>query len=348
MHTRSTTHSLLAALALVTLATTGCGLTDSSEGGWKDVDAPTKDVTIKAINFHDAQRGWLSAEGTSGVDSKGAWYTSDGGDSWDQRKGPYDALVTKFSADGQRTWLSGRDNRGIWYADDQSDFKPAEGEFEYPDSARVMHFWDAETGIFGSNTGDRIHRTTDGGESFTLEEFGRDTAPGMNDLTAAGDQVWIATGTEFTEDGSGGPLLYSDDRGKTWREVNFEDEAHDYAGGAILGVHAVDGSEVWAAGVNRQLYFTKDGMETWQQVQGIPKEAPRFEAIDGVGDHLMAAGNYKDDPFIFESTDGGENWQIVDLGDTCTDGCRIEGIEMVTSDLAFAYGPNNTLLRYDG
>lgn len=347
---------LLASIAVLAAGPVGCGGGnggsggsngggDSSKSGWTQIESPVDDVTIKAVHFYDDQRGWLAAEGSSGVENQGAWYSDDGGQNWTLRKDEYPALTVRFDANGERTWLSGRDNRGIFYADDTKDFKPVAGEFEFPDSAEVLYFWDKQTGILGSNTGHRIHRTTDGGDSFTMKEFGQKTAPGMNDLTVAGDRVWVATGGEFTEDGTGGPILHSDDRGESWKVIRLEDKAHDYAGGAVLGVHAVSETEVWGAGVNRQLYFTSDG-ETWQQVKGIPERARRFEDVDGHGDHIMVAGNNADGPFIFESTDGGENWKLVELGEICSMGCHVEGIEFAGPDRVYAYGRNATLLRY--
>jgi photosystem II stability/assembly factor-like uncharacterized protein len=322
--------------------------TEGSSGGWQKISPPAQRVHINSVHFHDDQRGWLTTTGFDKmVDERGAWYTDDGGQTWDLRREQFDAYVAKFDANGERVWMGGSDSRELWYADDNDDFKPYDDGIQQQDWIGDLYFWDKQTGILGSQTAGRIHRTTNGGETFEIQEFGQKDA-GFNDFEVLGDEVWASTGVDFQDDGTGARIHYSDDRGATWELHKLEDQAHHYKGGSIQAVHAVSSDEVWAAGVNRQLYHTTDGMETWEQIEGVPADAYGFNDIDGAGDTLIAGGNHDDGIFIYESHDGGESWEMTFVGDTCGSSCEIEGIEVVNEDLAYAYGYGETLIRFNG
>lgn len=335
------------ALLLVALFGVGC-IEDAGGGSWESVEQPGDNIVIKSIEFYDDQRGWMAAEGATGVDDKGAWFTDDGGETWELVYSPYSAYVVKYDASGEQAWMGGSDSRQLWVAEDGQNFEPRAEGFVQHDLISDLHFWGDGTGVAVTETSDRIHRTTDGGEDFELIEMQRETLAGTNDLGAHGDQVWLASGQDFTSDASGARLLHSDDRGSTWDVIELEDRAHNHEGGSLEAVHVVDENEIWAAGLNRQLYFTTDGMETWDQVSNVPDSVDNFYAVDGHGDHIIASGstNTADDGFVFSSEDGGQSWEMMEFApEACHQGCTIQGLEYVHEDLAYAYGPNGTLLR---
>lgn len=319
----------------------------TSGSGWKAISAPARPVHINSVHFHDDKRGWLTTTSPNPmVDERGAWYTDNGGETWNLRREQFDALVARFDANGERAWMGGSDRRELWYSDDNKDFKPKHQAIDPHDTVSELYFWNKKVGIIGSETAGRIHRTADGGESWRLHEFEKKDA-GFNDFEVLGDHVWASTGVDFQGDGTGARIHYSTDRGQTWELHKLEDQAHHYKGGSIQSVHAVSKKEVWAAGVNRQLYHTTDGMESWEQIEGVPADAYGFNDIDGIGDHLIAGGNHDKGAFIYESTDGGETWETTFVGECGTD-CEIEGIEFVHKELAYAYGYGGTLIRFNG
>ncbi|MFB6373121.1 MAG: YCF48-related protein, partial [Bradymonadaceae bacterium] len=281
----------------------------SGVSGWEYVGAPAQQVDVESVRFHDKKHGWLTTTGPPMVDERGVWYTDNGGKSWDLRREQFNAYDARFDATGERVWMGGSNSRELWYSDDNKDFKPKDGAIEPQDLVGELYFWNKNEGILGSETAGRIHRTTDGGDSFKLHEFGKKDA-GINDFEVLGDEVWASTGVDFQGDGTGGRILHSEDRGKTWDLHKLTDKAHHYKGGSIQAVHAISSDEVWAAGVNRQLYHTTDGMESWEQIEGVPADAYGFNDIEGVGDHLIAGGNHDEGIFIYESTDGGETWEM--------------------------------------
>lgn len=313
-------------------------------GQWEWVDSPAQQAHINAIHFHDDQRGWMATDGDPLVADRGAWYTDDGGGSWEFRRQDFDAYVVRYDAQGDRVWMGGSDSRELWVADDGEDFRPIDEGLEQQDWIGSLYFWDADTGILGSQTGERIHRTTDGGEAFEQFQFEDDYVNGINNIEVHGDEVWATSGADFTQDNTGGVVLYSEDRAASWELIEFEDNAHHYEGGSIQDVHVVDENEIWAAGVNRQLYYTDDGMDSWDQIDGIPNEINSFRGIDGHGDHIVAGGNHDEGIFIWESTDGGQSWEMTFEDTSCGSGCEINGIEYVHSGLAFGYGYGNTLI----
>lgn len=333
---------------LVVVGSAGCG--ELTDDGWQAADFPGHNVVLKGMEFHDEDTGWLAAEGATGVDDKGAWRTDDGGDSWEQVHDTYQAYVVQYDDTGQRAWMGGSDSQQLWFSDDGQQFQPQSDGFDQQDMIGDLHFWDPETGFVTGQTSDRIHWTDDGGENFEMIEMQREMVAGTNGVEAHGDDAWIASGADFTQDGSGARLLHSEDFGQTWDVIQLEDTAHDFEGGSLHDVYAVDDTEVWTVGINRQMYFSRDGMESWNQVEGIPDTVRNFYAIDGHGDHLIAAGSADgadEDSFVFSSEDGGDTWELMDFGeDACLEsGCTIEGLEYAHEDLAYAYGPNGTLLE---
>lgn len=323
---------------------------DATLTGWQQVGSPSTKGNINDMHFHDdGQRGWLVTDADPLEGDPGAFYTDNGGDQWEWRREDYQAYVARYDRPGDRVWLGGSDSRELWVSDDDGvNFEPAADGFEQQDWVSSVYFWDDQTGIVGSQTGDRIHRTTDGAETFEQQEFTREVVAGVNDIAVVGDDVWAVSGQAYTQDNTGGVMLHSDDRGASWEVYEFEDEEHHHDGGALQDVHAISTDEIWVAGDNRQLYYTDDGMETFHQIDGIPSGVIGFNGIDGEGDHIITGGNHDDGGvFIYETRDGGETWEMAYENTTCR-GCEISGIEYVHDELAFAYGYDESLLRYYG
>ncbi len=316
--------------------------------GWEWVAAPATEAHINSIEFFDDDRGWMATDGDPLVADRGAWYTDNGGDNWEFRREDFDAYAVGYDALGERVWMGGSDSRELWVSEDGHDFQPTDDGLNQQDWIGHLYFWDRDTGILGSQTGERIHRTEDGGETFEEIAFEDDYVNGMNSITVDGDRAWVTTGADFTQDNTGGVILYSEDRGENWEMIEFEDDAHHYEGGSIRDVHVVSDDEIWAGGRNRQLYYTDDGMESWNQIEGVPNEISGFDGIDGNGDHIVAGGNHEDGIFIWESTDGGDSWEMTFEDTSCGSGCEINGIEYVNDELAFAYGYGNTLIKFHG
>ena len=325
----------------------GC-VEDTGESGWVNADPPMENIVIKSMHFEDENEGWMATEGATGVGDRGVWYTDDAGQSWEQVHSEYNAYAVRPDAQGQRVWLGGSDQRQLWYSDDGETFQPQADGFEQGDTINHVYFWDDQVGLATTETSDRLHRTEDGGENFEQTEMQREVLSGTNGKDVDGDRVFLAAGTAFTGDEGGARILYSENRAESWEIIELVDQAHDFEGGPLEGIHVVDETEIWAVGANRQMYYTRDGMESWQQVDGVHEDIRHFYDIDGYGDRLLAVGSTStaDDVFVFQSEDGGDSWRMMDFADgACGHGCNLRGVEFVHQDLAYAYGPNNTLLR---
>jgi photosystem II stability/assembly factor-like uncharacterized protein len=143
---------------------------------------------------------------------------------------------------------------------------------------------------------------------------------------------------------SGTPNAYGSDRGATWSTKLLEDKAHDYKGGSLQGVAVVNTNELWVAGLNHQLYFTKDKMQTWTQVRNIPSDITDFQGIAISGDHIVAGCHTRNGICIYESFDHGATWAIT-FTEECGDLCDVRGTVFAGPDKAYIYGYNGTLVR---
>jgi photosystem II stability/assembly factor-like uncharacterized protein len=306
--------------------------------GWHRVTGPGKEGNVSDIFFLDAQRGWMTV--SDGL-NRGVFSTSNGGASWTHQKRDYSAFTVTALADGNSVWVAGSESPTLFASTNGGqDLAPLRTVTEFP---RAIHFWDATTGIIASEVGDRVKRTTDSGATWTTHAFTREIMPGIHELAVLGDEAWVVGGPMSTSNGTGANIGYSADRGATWSIKQLEDKTHDYKGGSLQGVAVVNTNEIWVAGLNRQLYFTKDKMQTWTQVRNVPSDITDFRGIAISGDHIVAGCHTRTGICIYESFDHGATWALTFTED-CGDLCDVRGTVFAGLDKAYIYGYNGTLV----
>jgi photosystem II stability/assembly factor-like uncharacterized protein len=239
-------------------------------------------------------------------------------------------------------WLGGSE-RPLWFSSDGGDrFAPV--ETAPLDFIHGVHFWDPMHGLLTSDTGDRVHVTSDGGASWQTHSFGRDVLPGIDAFAVLGPEVWVVGGASFT--GSGATIGHSSDGGNQWTVSQLHDRANDFKGGALKSIAVVSASELWVAGEGRQIYHTVDGMKSWTQVAAIPPAIDRFGGIAVDGMHIVAGANTANAIGIYESFDDGVHWEFRDFSKACSSNCEIYGVIFAKPGIGYAYGRAGTFLRY--
>jgi photosystem II stability/assembly factor-like uncharacterized protein len=312
-------------------------------GRWRARTDPVSGGSISQISFVDPLHGYLLVSDLLPAGTQSVYYTADGGDTWQSREIANDQPYTiAFANGGQSVWIGGSGderNTDLWYSSNGGKtFAPF--PFSPLDWIGGSFFWDENTGIVSSETGDRVYTTSNAGAKWTTIEL--DRVPGASVLTALGDSVYVVGGV--TSQRSGAAVAYSPNRGATWTQKNLKDNANLYEGGALLAVAVVSPTELWVAGQGAQIYHSTDSMATWTQVENVPSSIETFGGIAVDGQHIMALG-WGDALSIYESNDGGKTFAITFQGGCAVD-CDQLKLTVVSPDLAFAYGYAGTFYRF--
>jgi photosystem II stability/assembly factor-like uncharacterized protein len=319
------------------------GAPPGSAKGWQAANDPVCGGSISQISFVDDLHGFLLASDQLPAGTQSVYYTDDGGNTWQPREIANDLPYTiAFANGGQSVWIGGsgeEPNTDLWYSSNSGKtFAPF--PFSPLDWLGGSFFWDTQTGIVSSETGDRVYTTSNGGAKWTTTEL--DQVPGTSVLTALGDSVYVVGGA--ADQRSGAAVAYSPDRGGTWTVKNLTDNANLYEGGQLLAVAVVSPTELWVAGAGEQIYHSTDSMATWTQVKNVPSSIQTFGGIAVNGQHIMALG-WGDELSIYESNDGGKTFAITFEGGCALD-CDQLKLTVVNPNLAFAYGYGGTFYRF--
>jgi photosystem II stability/assembly factor-like uncharacterized protein len=100
--------------------------------------------------------------------------------------------------------------------------------------------------------------------------------------------------------GERGHVLYSDDRGKTWTQVQVPASAN------LTAVYFSDERHGWAVGHDEVILRTEDGGLTWERTRFNPDaNKPLLDVWFADADRGLAVGAYG---LILSTADGGRNW----------------------------------------
>jgi len=203
-----------------------------------------------------------------------------------------------------------------------------------PDSAfYAITFVDSLIGFScGTNA---IYKTTDGGESWIIQDFIGEEGFGIHDIYFVDKQYGWAVGgnSDFTDSGI---ILNTIDSGKTWqtqlpitlplRAVCFSNRVH----GCAVGLNVFGGGIVLA---------TNDSGENWQVIY---LSSPWLNDVVFTDDSTgWVIGEYG---YIGYTEDGGQTWTQVESG-TDADLNRIVFVD--SGNIGYIFGENNTLLKYE-
>jgi photosystem II stability/assembly factor-like uncharacterized protein len=112
------------------------------------------------------------------------------------------------------------------------------------------------------------------------------------------DLAWA--GTRAIAVGERGHVLYSDDAGRSWTQVQVPASAN------LTAVHFVDDHHGWAVGHDEVILRTEDGGLTWERTRFNPESSqPLLDVWFADSQRGLAVGAYG---IILSSSDGGRTW----------------------------------------
>lgn len=108
-------------------------------------------------------------------------------------------------------------------------------------------------------------------------------------------------GTRVVAAGERGQIIYSDDKGGTWRRAKVP------TGATLTALFFFDERYGWATGHDSVILRTSDGGETWEQTHSAPKqEAPLLDIWFSDRTKGFAVGAYGQ---FYATADGGRTWK---------------------------------------
>ncbi|MFT5514891.1 MAG: photosystem II stability/assembly factor-like uncharacterized protein [Rhodothermales bacterium] len=230
--------------------------------------------------------------------------------------------------------------------------------------------WQAVSGtpeVVGPKSG--IHRTTDGGRSWTklseglpdgpMGRMGLDISPSNPNVIYA----FIDNGAESPVEGRktiGGEVYRSDDSGDTWRKTHGDDLFHVFgtSGWKFADVRVSPDNENSLFILGTKAYRSADGGRTFERIgeeilrvhdtRGEVMHLDHHEIwIDPINPRRILLGN---DGGLFQSYDGGDAWlhhnniPAAEFYSVSVDLERPYNVYGGTQDNAALYGPSNTAL----
>lgn len=159
-----------------------------------------------------------------------------------------------------------------------------------------IHFVNADTGWAVGDLGTLI-KTTDGGSSWTVSQT--NTATPILKVRSYNGQIVVASGFD-------GLILRSTYGGETFEQVTSN------VTGDLWGLQMLNDTLGWACGNANSLVKTTDGGISWQRIF-TPGYTSDYWWIDFLNESYgFIAANGK----VLRTTDGGENWEIIQAGDS--------------------------------
>lgn len=173
---------------------------------------------------------------------------------------------------------------------------------------RGIDWLDASLGVIAAY--DALGVTRDGGETWTLSDFGTMT-PGRVALPAI--DRWFVAGSF---DASTGSLYRSGDEGQSWQEVASGLPTGNFLVQILEFMSAERGFVGGKVGGNFRAFHTSDGGETWNPVAGLPSGDTSLSgfslpvsgaAVTGAVTTTFGGTAWRS----YRSTDGGASWSLI-------------------------------------
>jgi len=220
-------------------------LSDDHGANWRQAKVPVS-VSLTAVQFVDAQRGWAVGHGGTVLVS------TDGGTSWaSQLDGVQAARIALEAVRAAPTNRPGASNsEGSGKRLDEAERLVADG----PDKPFLdLHFSDARNGFIVGAYG-LAFRTQDGGQHWQswIARLPNPRGKHLYRIGAAGKRFFII--------GEQGLLLRSDDDGETFTAIETP-----YAG-TYFGLHAYADGGLLAFGLRGNAYASADTTRQWAKI----------------------------------------------------------------------------------
>jgi photosystem II stability/assembly factor-like uncharacterized protein len=338
----------------------------TADGGstWTDVTPPIPAPSFlqpsglgKAI-FLDSERAWVQSYGWQpyGDDSLSylLWYTSDGGQSWDQRTRPtlYGDYTVLHFIDDRHGWemseeyagagsswftlLSTRDGARSWST-------LLDDAYAHYELSADMAFFNSRTGLMALPIDSRrdisrpfVKWTHDGGATWE-EQFLPPPAENPSLFEAEGLEIFCGTSSprlysirsavvemtceDYQYEPAGSFLYTTTDAGRNWLSMPFP-------GGSTMFLNA----EVGLA-LGSEIYRTGNGGKTWIRTGSAPGDGSLSFVDENQGWALV---RIDDSVTLLRTADGGRTWQ--ELQRAAYRPIRMEEIHMVDAVEGWGFG----------
>ena len=144
----------------------------------------------------------------------------------------------------------------------------------------------------------------------------------------------VQAGSRVIAAGERGQIIYSDDKGGTWKRARVPVQT------TLTSLFFVDETHGWAAGHDSVILRTIDGGETWEQTHSAPKqEAPLLDIWFSDRTKGFAVGAYGQ---FYATADGGRTWK---KKSAISDDMHINAISGSDGGAIYLAGEAGTLYR---
>lgn len=230
-------------------------ISDDQAHSWQQVDSPVS-VGLTSVRFVDSRHGWATGHGAVVL------ATTDGGSTWARQLDGNQAAQQLLAAAGS----------GAGPAVEEAERMVADGADK---PLLDLWFFDAQHGIVVGAYG-LAFETLDGGQHWQgiSSRFPGGSDRHLYAIRARGNEVLVA--------GESGTLLYSNDRGRTFRRC-----AVPYEGSFFTAQISASG-ELLVAGLRGNLWKSSDAGEHWSRVPALGSDSIVASAVDAQGQVLLA------------------------------------------------------------
>jgi photosystem II stability/assembly factor-like uncharacterized protein len=294
---------------------------------WKMLSLET-DVTFADIAFtENPDHGWL-------VGTKAALFeTTDGGDSWQERKlelGDEKVSFTAVSFHGEEGWITGKPAILLHTEDGGENWSRIPLSEKLPGAPDGIIALDAETAEMVTDLG-AIYRTDNGGKTWSALVEGA---------------VGVARNIERSPDGNYVAVSARGNFYSTWEPGQSEWTPHNRNSSRRLQTMGYSGEGgLWLLARGGQLQFsTPEDVEDWNEVV-YPEPSTSWGLLDlayRTPEELWVAGGSGN---LLVSSDNGQNWKKDRAIESVPS--NLYKIVFLNSEKGFVLGQDGILLKYD-
>lgn len=291
----------------------------TNNGGvsWESKQLPGINFLVD-IHFNDTKNGWVvGSNATSSI----AYKTTNGGISWE--------LITTINLSGSVKNVQFTDQNNGWISTFQGAiYRTVDGGQNWStsltpnaESINDMQFINSTIGYLA--TSDGLLKTSDGGQTWTLTNFGTSVVSCVFFVDEMNGRISRGTGLNY----------YTSDGGNTWTSVSYD---QDYTLN-FYGLTFVDALTGWSVGEIGTIRRTNDGGNSWQ-FQVNPLTVPLY-AVDfntSTNGWVIGAGGK-----IAATSTGGATWSAQTSGTSET----LFDVDFISVTTGIVVGANGKIIR---
>ncbi len=156
----------------------------------------------------------------------------------------------------------------------------------------------------GTNSGNRMYRTTDFGNTWTIYN---DSLPTINGSPAAVPKIMVTSGNKVFLGGTNFGLRYTTSANDGWHIINIPGAT----GSLVEGLSVVGTDSLWlniGAGGSNKIYFSINNGLTWTQATLPVISGVSVTDVIKVGNKILAGTSQGGFSSVFESSNYGTTW----------------------------------------